>query len=188
MMLRFNTKAGKITAEELKSKIDENGSFTLSAPRGYLKKELYSELCFAYLRSNYALYLYYEEAVYPRGTKIFIIVKKKNEDKMENVVFPPSFCFELSEDGPQYDMVKKCIKINGFCNKEHRLVKFLEKNSKILEDKVPGLWNKMLRILIQEDGTALVREVNLILDDLRRITELEIPIPDYLFLSNADVI
>ena len=107
---------------------------------------------------------------------------------MENIEFPPSFCVELSEDIPEYDELKTCIKISGVCNKEHRLVKFLEKNSKILEDKVPGLWNKMLRILIHKDGTALVREVNLILDDLRRITDLGIPIPDYLFLSKGDVI
>lgn len=186
MMLRF--KATKITTEELRSKIDEEGSLTLSVPQGRTKKELYLELCFAYLKSNYMLYLY-EKPVYSGvASERYIIVKKKIGDQMENIEFPPSFCVELSEDIPEYDELKTCIKISGVCNKEHRLVKFLEKNSKILEDKVPGLWNKMLRILIHKDGTALVREVNLILDDLRRITDLGIPIPDYLFLSKGDVI
>lgn len=68
------------------------------------------------------------------------------------------------------------------------MVKFLEKNSKILEDKVPGLWNKILSDLMQKEGTDLVRDVNLILNDLRKITDLEIHIPDCLFLSEVDVI
>ena len=46
----------------------------------------------------------------------------------------------------------------------------------------------MLRVLIQEHGTVLAREVNHILNDLRKITDLEIHIPDSLFLPVADVI
>ena len=83
-----------------------------------------------------------------------------------------------------------CIRdrIDRFCNKEHRLIKFLMKNSKILADQVPGLWNKMLRVLTQADGNKLVQEVNLILDDLRKITDLEIHVPDGLFLSKDDLV
>ena len=84
--------------------------------------------------------------------------------------------------------MKNYIKANGFCNKEHRLMKFLEKNSQFLEDKVPGLWNKILRVLVQEDGKTLIQEVNLILNDLRKIADLEVHVPDCLFLSEDDLL
>lgn len=188
-MLRFDSEVGEITAEELKRMIDEKGTCVLNFLRLPLTRELYSELCFAYLKNNYTLYLNYRKtapSVIYRET--FTVVKKKAGDERNDAVFPPSFCFKFSEDGANYDRVKNCIKINESCNKEHRLVKFLEKNSKILEDKVPGLWNKILSDLMQKEGTDLVRDVNLILNDLRKITDLEIHIPDYLFLSEVDVI
>ena len=103
-------------------------------------------------------------------------------------MLPPLFCFDFSEKEPTYDEVKKYIKANGFCNKEHRLVKFLMKNSNVIEDKVPEFWNKTLVVLMQADGNTLVREVNHILDDLRRITYLEIQIPDSLYLTKTDVL
>ena len=53
---------------------------------------------------------------------------------------------------------------------------------------MPGLWNKMLRVLTQTDGNKLVQEVNLILDDLRKITDLEIHVPDSLSLSKDDLV
>lgn len=45
--------------------------------------------------------------------------------------------------------------------------------------------NEMLNYEVKN---TLVRDVNLILNDLRKITDLEIPIPDRLYLSKADVI
>lgn len=188
-MLRFDSEVGEITAEELKRMIDEKGTCVLNFLRLPLTRELYSELCFAYLKNNYTLYLNNRKtapSVIYRET--FTVVKKKAGDERNDAVFPPSFCFKFSEDGANYDRVKNCIKINKSCNKEHRLVKFLEKNSKILEDKVPGLWNKILSDLMQKEGTDLVRDVNLILNDLRKITDLEIHIPDCLSLSEVDVI
>lgn len=187
-VLKFDAEEGKITAEELKRMIDEKGVCVLNFMRAPSATDLYSELCFAYLKNNYTLYLNYEKAtrsVVDWGT--FTVIKKKAGDERDDAVFPPSFCFELSEDEVNYDMVKNRIKINGYCNKEHRLVKFLGKNSKVLEDKVPVLWNKMLSILTLKYGTALVGEVNLILNDLRKITDLKISIPDHLFLSEDDV-
>ena len=184
-LLIFNSEAGKITAEELESVIDEKGTCVLSFPG---LKNTYLEICFAYLKNNYTLYLNYgkdEYSVFYPET--FTVVKKKTGDEMDDLVFPPSFCFEFSENGPNHDMVKNYIKIKTYCNKKHRLVKFLEKNSMILEDRFPGLWHKMLSSLMQEYGTALVRDVNLILNDLRKITDLEIPIPAWLFLSEMDV-
>ena len=190
-MLRFDSEAGIITAEELKSMIDEKGTCVLYFLRVCSEKDLYSELCFAYIKNKYNLYSNYVNTSHLLSyhhQETFIVVKKKVRDEWNDSVFPPSFCFELSEGVPNYDIVKNRIKINESCNKEHRLVKFLEKNSRILEDKVPGLWNKMLSVLTQEYGTSLVRDVNLILNDLRKITDLEIPIPDRLYLSKADVI
>lgn len=188
-VLIFNSEAGKITAEELERVIDEKGICVLNFLCIRSQRNLYSELCFAYLKNNYTLYLNCEKAEHSVFyLERFTVVKKQVGDESDAAVFPPSFCFEFSEDGPNYDMVKNCIKIKTHCNKEHRLVKFLEKNSKILEDKVPGLWHKMLSFLMNEYGTTLVRDVNLILNDLRKITDLEIPIPDSLFLSEADVI
>lgn len=46
----------------------------------------------------------------------------------------------------------------------------------------------MLRVLTQADGNTLVQEVNIILDDLRKITDLEIHVPDGLFLSEDDLV
>lgn len=188
-MLRFDSEVGEITAEVLKRMIDEKGTCVLKFLCIPLTRDLYSELCFTYLKNNYTLYLNYKKtapSVIYRET--FTVVKKKAGGERNDAVFPPSFCFKFSEDGANYDRVKNCIKINESCNKEHRLVKFLEKNSKILEDKVPGLWNKILSDLMQKEGTDLVRDVNLILNDLRKITDLEIHIPDCLFLSEVDVI
>ena len=133
-MLRFDTEAGKMTAEELESKIDKEGELILNSPRRYSEKELYFELCFAYLKSNYTLYLNCAENVsFFSYQETFTVAKKKAEDEMREVDLPPLFCFDFSENEPTYDKVKNCIKANGFCNKEHRLVKFLEKNSKVLE-------------------------------------------------------
>ena len=188
-MLRFDTEAGKMTAEELESKIDKEGEFILNSPRKYSEKKLYFELCFAYLKSNYTLYLNCAEAPSLFSSpETFTVAKKKAENEMKEAELPPLFCFHFSENEPTYDDVKKCIKANGFCNKEHRLVKFLEKNSKVLEDKVPGLWNKILGALMQNERNTLVQEVNLILDDLRKITDLGIYIPDSLYLTKTDIV
>lgn len=188
-MLRFDSEVGEITSEELKHIIDENGSCVLIFRRIARLSDFYLELCFAYLKNNYTLYLNYEEATrsliyYEKIT----VVKKKVESERDDTVFPPLLCLELSKDAPYYDIKKNCIKIDNYCNRDHLLLKFLEGNSKILKDKVPGLWHKMLRVLIQEHGTVLAREVNHILNDLRKITDLEIHIPDSLFLPVADVI
>lgn len=183
-MLRFNSEAGKITVEELKSIIDEKDTCVLNFLRIYSANNLYLQLCFTYLKSNYTLYLNCRKESYP---EMFIVVKKKVGDEKEETMFPPLFCFDFSEKEPIYDEVKNCIKANGFCNKEHRLVKYLMKNSNVLEDKVPRLWNKILEVLQEEDGNTLVQEVNLILDDLRRITDLGIQVPDRLYLTKTDV-
>ena len=45
----------------------------------------------------------------------------------------------------------------------------------------------MLRVLLAKRGNTLVSEVNLILGDLRKITDLRIHVPDSLFLSEKDV-
>lgn len=187
-MLQFYSEAGRMTAEELRSAIDEKGTLVLNSPREYSSKTLYSELCFAYLKNNYTLHLNYGERVeFWRSLVTFTVVKKKDGDEKDEAELPPSFCFEFSKNGPKYDEVKNCIRVKGFCNKEHRLVKFLKKNSKVLEGKVPRLWNKILKVLMQEDGSTLVQEVNLILDNLRKITNLEIYVPDSLFLSESDL-
>ncbi len=188
VMLRFDTEAGKMTAEELRSKINKEGELVLNSSEEYMEGNLYLELCFAYLKSNYTLYLNCT-ATTPLFSPLptFTVVNKKAEDEMKEAELPPLFCFDFSENEPTYDEVKNCIKANGFCNKEHRLVKFLEKNSKVLKSKAHGLWNKILRVLVQEDGNTLVQEVDLILDDLRKITDLEIYIPDSLYLTKTDV-
>ena len=185
-MLQFiNGEAEKITAEELKRTIDEKGFCVLFLKRMTSERDLYSELCFAYLKSNYTLYLNFRKEF---CFETFTVVKKKNGDKMEETMLPPLFCFDFFEKESTYDEVKNFIKANGFCNKEHRLVKFLMKNSNVIEDKVPEFWNKILVVLMQADGNTLVREVNHILDDLRKITYLEIQIPDSLYLTKTDVL
>ena len=187
-MLQFYAVTGRMTTEELKRAIDEKGALVLKSPRDYSSRTLYSELCFAYLKNNYTLYLNYGEHVKFWSTLVtFTVVKKKDGDEKDEAGLPPSFCFEFSRNGQKYDEIKNCISVKGFCNKEHRLVKFLKKNSKDLEGKVPRLWNKILKVLMQEDGSTLVQEVNLILDNLRKITDLEIYVPDSLFLSESDL-
>lgn len=189
-MLRFDVKnGGQITAEELRRTVEEKGFSVLDSPPLYSMWRLYGELCFTYLKNNYTLYLNrreYKSLINNR--EFFTIVSKEEEDVREDEMLPPSFSFKISRDELGYDALKKCIKIDRFCNKEHRLIKFLMKNSKILADQVPGLWNKMLRVLTQADGNKLVQEVNLILDDLRKITDLEIHVPDGLFLSKDDLV
>lgn len=191
-MLRFDAEVGKITAKELRSMIDETGGLVLYSPLmyfNYKKKEVYLELCFAYLKHNYTLYFNYGDIENPWSSlSPSIVVAKKADNKNEETMFPPLFCFEISEDSQKYDEMKNYIRIKGFCNKQHRLVNFLENNSKVLEDKVPGLWNKILGVLTQKYGEILVQEVNLILDDLRKITDLEIYIPDSLYLTKTDVV
>ena len=187
-MLQFYAVTGRMTTEELKRAIDEKGALVLKSPRDYSSRTLYSELCFAYLKNNYTLYLNYGEHVKFWSTLVtFTVVKKKDGDEKDEAGLPPSFCFEFSRNGQKYDEIKNCISVKGFCNKEHRLVKFLKKNSKDLEGKVPRLWNKILKVLMREDGSTLVQEVNLILDNLRKITDLEIYVPDSLFLSESDL-
>ena len=189
-MLRFDVKnGGQITAEELKQTVDEKGFWVLNSPPLYSMRRSYGELCFTYLKNNYTLYLNRREHKSLMNIReCFTIVSKEEGDEKEDEMLPPSFSFQISRDEPGYDALKKCIKIDGFCNKEHRLIKFLTKNSKILGDQVPGLWNKMLRVLTQTDGNKLVQEVNLILDDLRKITDLEIHVPDSLSLSKDDLV
>ena len=53
---------------------------------------------------------------------------------------------------------------------------------------MPGLWNKILGALMQNERNTLVQEVNLILDDLRKITDLGIYIPDSLYLTKIDIV
>lgn len=187
-MLLFDAEGGKLTAEELRNIMDEKGFLVLNSPRQYPEKWLYAELCFAYLKNNYAVYLNqgeYKNLWFPPES--FTIVKKSDSDIGEIDLFSPLFCFELLEEGTWYSEMKNCVKVHGFCNREHRLVKFLEKSGKVLKDKVPGLWNKLMRVLMQEDGKDLVREVNLILGDLKKIADLEIHVPDHLFLSEQDL-
>ena len=187
-LLRFDTEEGKISTDELRKAVDEKGFQDIYSPSEYYllwRKSIYPELYFAFLQKNYKVLFKQQEYIY---RTVFTIVKKeKTDDKKEDEIFPPRFCFKISRDAPQYDELKNCIEIGESCNKEHRLIQFLIKNGRVLREQVPGLWNKMLRVLLEERGNTLVSEVNLILTDLRKITDLGINVPDSLFLSEKDV-
>lgn len=191
-LLRFDTEEGEITTDELRKTVDERGFQDIYSQREHYllwDKSIYPELYFAFLQKNYkVLFKQQEHRLGATYRTVFTIGKKEQtDDKKEDEIFPPRFCFKISKDAPQYDELKNCIKIGKSCNKEHRLIQFLIKNGRVLREQVPGLWNKMLRVLLEERGNTLVSEVNLILSDLRKITDLGIHVPDHLFLSDKDM-
>ena len=190
-LLRFDTEEGEITTDELRKTVDEKGFQDIYSQREHYllwSKSIYPELYFAFLQKNYkVLFKQQEHRLAPYRTVFTIVKKEQTDDKKEDEIFPPRFCFKISKDAPQYDELKNCIKIGKSCNKEHRLIQFLIKNGRVLREQVPGLWNKMLRVLLEERGNTLVSEVNLILSDLRKITDLGIHVPDHLFLSDKDM-
>ena len=186
-LLRFNMEEGKMTADELREAVDEKGfQDVYSLEKYYIS--IYTELYFAFLQKNYTVQFKRNEYIYGSIYRTLFTIGKKEQtdDKKEDEIFPPRFCFKISRDAPQYDELKNCIEIGESCNKEHRLIQFLIKNGRVLREQVPGLWNKMLRVLLEERGNTLVSEVNLILSDLRKITDLGIHVPDSLFLSDKD--
>ena len=190
-LLRFDTEEGKISTDELRKTVDEKGFQDIYSPSEYYlswSKSIYPELYFAFLQKNYKVLFKQQEYRLgaPYRTVFTIVKKEQTDDKKEDEIFPPRFCFKISRDAPQYDELKNCIEIGESCNKEHRLIQFLIKNGRVLREQVPGLWNKMLRVLLEERGNTLVSEVNLILSDLRKITDLGIHVPDSLFLSDKD--
>lgn len=142
---------------------------------------LKSQLIFAYLKLEYSLRMNMNKDL----DEIFIQKKSESPPERNSEIFPPSL-FIYPEDECSY-LARESSGNRHFCNAGHRLSQFMLKNADVLQKKVPGILKEMIRILQEEDGEALVSEMNHLLNCLRGLPGQLVQVPPDLCLSAEDL-
>lgn len=148
--------------------------------RKYRENDLYDLLCVAYLRSKYLLRVNMSDP----DSKVYI--EKKPEGYKDKTVemLPPNFFLE-TPNGNAY-LTSRSAYDRRACNASHSLSQFLMADAEQLQQRVPGLFSKMLHSLAVDDSDKIISVVNDTLDRMRRLPNIGVSVPADLRLSQKD--
>ena len=143
--------------------------------------KLGEQLRLACLKDHYNLYMSISED----SDEIYIREKTGKETELHDDIFPPSL-FIYPEVECRY-LTRKWSGNRHFCNANHRLSKFMLKNSNLLQQKVPGILKEMIRILQEENDEKLISGINDLLNRLRSLPGQPIQLSPDLYLTMKDL-
>lgn len=189
--LFFDTSEGLLSNESLAGKLLRKEKIEFeSCPRIFNEKystvrnkQLYNNLCAAFLRENYQL----EIEIRSYYSSVFISKKEKELSDDYKKLFPP--CFFLPGRNKNFSILATKAGYKRYaCNEYHRLSQFIINNGVELKKYVPGIFKEFLRTLAEDGGDELIINVNSQLENLRKYPGGRFEVPDELFLSEKDLI
>lgn len=99
-------------------------------------------------------------------------------------MFPPTFFLE-TPNGNAY-LTSRSAFDRRACNASHSLSQFLMANAEQLQQRVPGLFSKMLHSLAEDGSDKIISVVNDTLDRIRSLPNIGVSVPADLRLSEKD--
>lgn len=148
---------------------------------GIINESVYSAFVSAYLTLNYRVAFQFT----PARMEIRLLSGEGKCEKEYGEYFP-AFLFlpEVQED--ETYLTSEEIGIRMACNESHRLSRFMLEHAKQLNKTVPGVFRKMIRILMTYPGANLIRAMNAQLTALRKLPGNPFGISERLYLTEAD--
>lgn len=148
---------------------------------GIINESVYSAFVSAYLTLNYRVAFQFT----PARMEIRLLSGEGKCEKEYGEYFP-AFLFlpEVQED--ETYLTSEEIGIRMACNESHRLSRFMLEHAKQLNKTVPGVFRKMIRILMTYPGANLIRAMNAQLTALRKLPGNPFGVSERLYLTEAD--
>jgi hypothetical protein len=183
--LLFKTSEGLLSADDLENKLSEGKILIYnSCPHlfnWFSNYILYDKLCITALREGFSIKYKYENY-----EMVIYITRKETEISQDyKKLFPTNFFLPSTDESGN---ILTCgYRYRRYaCNEYHPLSQFIINNGSKLHERVPGIFNEMLRILAEEDSEEVIKKMNKLLDDLRKLPGGLFNIPDNLYLSEKD--
>lgn len=187
--LLFDTSEGYLSNETLVDQLLKKETVKYeSCPRiswdiFWGRNNLYEYLCAAFLRENHFLQIEFIE----HDSEVFISKKEKEVSDNYKKLFP-AFFFLPEINKEDTILTTRYSEDRCACNEYHRLSQFILKNGTELHRWVPGIFREILRILAEDDKDELIKNMNNLLENLRKFPGGHFTISDDLFLSEKDFV
>ena len=189
--LEFRTVEGIVNAAEINERLSEGKELVLLLQRKasnilYDEQDLktYRELCFTYLRMHYEVKAEFGSYDNP---KICLSYGENSLPDGYGDYFPP-FLFLQPLDKDFNYLTHENSRFPYFCNKEHRLSRFMLRQAKKLNDRTPGIFRKMIRLLTEDSGDDLIDNMNIQLAALQKLPGNPFGVTDSLYLTKDDLV
>lgn len=186
--LIFEAEYEKFNIEQIREKLKrkkkvEISKFPVLGNHAFASYGLYDYLCAACLRTEFSLRMDFSEEY---NRKIYITDKEKDFEGYEKL-FPANF-FMKPLDSEKYSCLTSADTYKRYCcNAEHRLSQFIINNGERLKEYVPGIFKEILRTLAEEEGDALINNINDMLRHLCELPNSPFELSDELFLTSKDL-
>ncbi len=185
--LRFDTDAGLLTAAEMDTALRQGrklsfynrpkfDTFRSTLTNGYL----HDILCAAYLKENYTLSI----ENFRSHMDIFVENRREHREDPADSFFPPTFF--LTPETQTHRLTNSYLDYRIGFNRSHPLSRFLIDNAPQLQQKVPGIFQELLRSLAEDPPDKMVPVINDLLNRLKQVPNLDIAVPRSLWLGSWD--
>ena len=144
---------------------------------------VYDALFSAYLQMNYRVRADFRPGNMMRA---YASREKNNISEKYGKYFPPFLFLSPLYVDQMYLTCKQSV-FRYACNKNHRLSQFMLNYAQKLDERVPGIFYKMIRSLMVEDGDRLIRNMNAQLKALQRLPGNPFEVSDSLYLVEDDL-
>lgn len=188
--LEFRTVEGIMNAIEINERLSEGKELVLLLQRkasnilyGEQDLKTYRELCFTYLRMHYEVKAEFGSYDNP---KICLSYGKNSLPDGYGDYFPP-FLFLRPLDKDFNYLTHENSRFPYSCNEEHRLSRFMLRQAKKLNDRTPGIFRKMIRLLTEDGGDDLIDNMNIQLAALQKLPGNPFGVTDSLYLTKNDL-
>ena len=188
--LKFETDKGSFSHNELHEQLNEHKKLKLinipslkywSLNKGF--SFLYDSIYMSFLQYKYSLRVDMSQNV----CDVYIF-PKNNETLDDYEYFFPPFFFAVPLD-PNCTYIRLNSPSSACaCNANHRFSLWLQQNYIALNNRMPGIYTELLRILKDEWWGSQIKKINDLLDNIRRLPGSPINVPDKIYLSKEDFI
>lgn len=188
--LEFHIGEKMMSAAEISEKLKEENKLEIRDQKSMseyilpsLEQEVaYRELCCAYLRMNY-------EVKVEMGSLVtrFYLFQGRSSLPDEYGEYFPAFLFlpSLNENFTYLTHGQSAFRYT--CNAEHRLSQFMVHHAKELNNRTPGIFQKMIRTLQEDSDKILIDNMNAQLSALQRLPGNPLGVTDSLYLTEDDL-
>jgi hypothetical protein len=191
--LCFNTSKGSFDIEELRVQLKNEKQIEIREwpclnGNGYSWSKnsnnlLYSYLCVAALRLQFDIRV----DIKGYNTKIHAGANKVDENFENLNELPISFFLEPLDKSNKY-LTNKSQYYRNACNSNHPLSSWIIEKQPLLEKRVPGILQEMLRALAEKEADDLISTINSLLDRLRALPGGLFTIHDNVYLDSKDLL
>lgn len=142
---------------------------------------IYNQIFSAYLRMNYDVKIdFYSQ-------KYMYISRLKRSLPKEYGDYFPAFLFVPPLYNDQKYLTIRWHELRFACNETHRLSQFMLKYAKKLNEKAPGIFRSMIRILLMSNDDDLIHKMNTQLKILHKLPGNPFEITEGLYLTKDDL-